>query len=439
MTSVPEAFLFQESRSHSTKVVMFRRLNGPIAILNLASSVAFGALMYIFRSFNSTDYPHAHGTDFIYYVSRASVRVGDLLHASSRTAATTEGVARHGDILWGSIRTDLMIACTVMFSTVLIYIGVQFCARRFMSSRTLEIASFLAALLIMPGVYVFVCWLAWNWSIETRGGMGFWQSPYWPGLVLSFLAAVFAALLLLKRRSRTSLVSAVLVTIHSGMWFWLIVSALPLSMYLSLRIWWLLPFTFLLAVVVSFGVLYYEQENEQPRIRTSRKRVLLVCAVLVSVSVLAYLWRPSAASALSTQHLTSTSIEYSRGPCFGACPSYSVIIGGDGSVKFNGTHNTRVKGNTTGSVDPKKVAQILNRLNSANFNALEDRAFLWCFDTPTVGVSVTINGEKKTVMSDAACYGKKDGIQGRFVEVAEEIDQIVDTDQWVKCENRYCR
>jgi len=69
---------------------------------------------------------------------------------------------------------------------------------------------------------------------------------------------------------------------------------------------------------------------------------------------------------------------------------------------------------------------------------LEDRAFSWGFDTPSVGVRIWEDGKTKRVVSDAGFVGSKDGRQSRFVQAAREIDSILESVKWTDCEGEEC-
>jgi|HubBroStandDraft_4_1064222.scaffolds.fasta_scaffold220922_2 hypothetical protein len=92
----------------------------------------------------------------------------------------------------------------------------------------------------------------------------------------------------------------------------------------------------------------------------------------------------------------------------------------------------------TGMVSSGQFRQILHELAGIRFFSIEDRAFRWCFDSASVGISISIDGKTKSVVGDASCTGAQSGVQARFVEVADEIDAIVGTNRWIcrgPCQN----
>ena len=159
----------------------------------------------------------------------------------------------------------------------------------------------------------------------------------------------------------------------------------------------------------------------------------------VGLAALLAIWTPSRneLSELPT-NVESATIELSRDWCRGPCPIYVVSVHGNGDVEYVGKKFVRIKGIQKAKVKPEQVAQILEILGRSKFFALEDRAFSWCFDTPSVSVSVSVDGRGKRVSSDASCSGAKSGMQAKFVQATDEIDKILGSDEWVRCEG-YCR
>ena len=67
-------------------------------------------------------------------------------------------------------------------------------------------------------------------------------------------------------------------------------------------------------------------------------------------------------------------------------------------------------------------------------------AFEWCFDTASTRISVSVDGRKKPVTTDECNFPSKAAPKARFLEVADEIDTIVGSKQWVQCNgNGFCR
>jgi len=147
-------------------------------------------------------------------------------------------------------------------------------------------------------------------------------------------------------------------------------------------------------------------------------------------------WSPSRNIHLNhPRNLDSVTVELSRGPCFGSCPAYTVTVRGDGQVQYVGQRRLPgIQTKKSGTVGREKVVEILQVLDRVEFMTLEGHAFFWAFDTPTVGVRTSLDGKTKQVASDASFVGSPKGRQARFVEATREIDAILASSAWLKCE-----
>lgn len=175
------------------------------------------------------------------------------------------------------------------------------------------------------------------------------------------------------------------------------------------------------------------------RTRATNPAWFLLLAPLVLAAVV---WRTPLNVELShPRDLKSVTVELSRGPCFGPCPVYTIIVRGDGQVEYVG--HGRWQGHTvettkSGTIGQDQVAQILRALDQVEFMTLDGRAFDWAYDTPSVGVRVSVDGKTKEVVSDSGSVGPPRGRQAQFVEAAHEIDAVLDSTNWTKCQGE-CR
>jgi hypothetical protein len=106
------------------------------------------------------------------------------------------------------------------------------------------------------------------------------------------------------------------------------------------------------------------------------------------------------------------------------CSSYSVRVHGNGSVEYTGERREE-RDRPPAAVSTEQVTTILHKLESIGFFGIEESAFEWCFDTPRIAVLVAVDGVTHRVSSDAWCSGAESSTQARFVQVANEIDQII--------------
>ncbi len=128
-----------------------------------------------------------------------------------------------------------------------------------------------------------------------------------------------------------------------------------------------------------------------------------------------------------------------RGPCYGSCPSYSLTLHGDGLIEYRGTRFVRVKETQTARISAEQLMQVLRDLDRMDFFAVEDRAFQWCFDSASTSISVSVDGRQKRVTTDDCAVGAKGGPKATFLQIADEIDTIVGSKQWVQCNGWSCR
>ncbi|HME12630.1 MAG TPA: DUF6438 domain-containing protein [Candidatus Acidoferrum sp.] len=289
-------------------------------------------------------------------------------------------------------------------------------------------ATGMIAIFAMPMMYVWLLKISW-----ARGA----AYAFWQDFRPAFLGAEIVVAVLLvgisRLRSLSLWTTAPLVMSHCIFWLyfsWPHLYALPQQELLS-------PRFFMLAFPLSglIWLLYWQTAHtNQPQPGRDVGRVRLALGALAAIVFLLLAWWPSHAHPIGGNgQLDSLVIELDRSRCFGSCLPYDMTIRGDGDVRFTGWHRYRETEYTNhATLAPEQVSQIVQALNRSRFFALDDRAFDWCFDTPTVSISVTVNGKSKSVGSDSDCFGPKFGRQARFVQAAAEIDSIVGTSRWIQ-------
>lgn len=128
----------------------------------------------------------------------------------------------------------------------------------------------------------------------------------------------------------------------------------------------------------------------------------------------------------------SMTITLERGPCFGACPDYTVTIAPDGAVSYEGRRFVRVTGAQTGRADPAALAALREHILRANFFSLRPSYRAHVTDLPTYRVTVT---EGTRVHSVEDYGGTMDtGMPPVVREIEDEIDSVAGTAQWVRIE-----
>jgi hypothetical protein len=168
----------------------------------------------------------------------------------------------------------------------------------------------------------------------------------------------------------------------------------------------------------------------------SRKAAWTLAFAAVVLVAIVMVWSPARNIELAhSWNVDSETIELSRGPCYGSCPAYTITVKGSGQVEYVGLQgHLRIQTKKSGNIGREKAVQILKVLEGVEFTTLESRAFTWTFDTSSIGVRTSIDGKTKQVVSDGYVVGAPKGRQARFVEATREIDSILATSIWLKCE-----
>lgn len=136
---------------------------------------------------------------------------------------------------------------------------------------------------------------------------------------------------------------------------------------------------------------------------------------------------PVAAPA-ETPSMSNVEIRLTRGVCFGFCPDYTVTISGSGEVHYEGRRFVNVVGERTATIPEEDVAQLLRRFDDVGFNRLDDAYRAQVSDLPTYTVSLTRNGQTKTVVD----FGGVDaGMPREIRDLQREIDRVAGTAEWV--------
>jgi len=300
----------------------------------------------------------------------------------------------------------------------------------------------LTALFGVPLGLLYVAKLTW----DTRDKLSFWNSAGVKLFVVEL--ACFAFFLILRRRWRVSKWAVtfplLLHFIGWSFWLWSRVSQLVVfaSYDQSSRHVHMLfgPAIFTASFPLSgFAWLRYIRQAKSPaeRIPGLGHRKKAIASSLSAIIVLGVLWLPGKGYGVShSKNIKSLRVVMKRTKCYGTCPEYSVAVTGDGAVEYNGIQFVGKKGRETASISSDQVVRLAKDLDRINFFALEDKAFLWCFDTPRVNVSVSVDGRMKTVSSDGYCTGRESGHQAEFIRFTRELDQVVDSGKWVDCTGR---
>lgn len=135
----------------------------------------------------------------------------------------------------------------------------------------------------------------------------------------------------------------------------------------------------------------------------------------------------------------NTAITLDRSVCYGFCPSYSIRIGGDGTVAYVGRQFVKVVGTASSQVPLSDVQGLANEMEQANYFDLtvpETCAQGISTDFPTATTSLTLAGATHTIER----YQGNACAPAVLTTLEDRIDTVANSAQWVKCDTAdgYC-
>lgn len=125
-----------------------------------------------------------------------------------------------------------------------------------------------------------------------------------------------------------------------------------------------------------------------------------------------------------------TRISFSRTPCYGFCPSYSVVLERDGSATWKDALFVSRLGKRRGRITPKRfaaLAALLDRpglpsvLSQVKRNALKPR--------PTDGAGFTLSIERGDQKVEVEDFGF--GTPAEFVSIEKQLDEAAKSVAWL--------
>ena len=125
---------------------------------------------------------------------------------------------------------------------------------------------------------------------------------------------------------------------------------------------------------------------------------------------------------------TDFSIKLSRSGCYGTCPSYSVVIHGDGKIEFHGRHYIAIPGDHQARIPPEAAARLLERFRAAGFFEFKDKYVASVTDNPTYCLELAIGAKRKTITDYVGTWV---GMPTLVSELEDAVDETAGTDRWV--------
>lgn len=121
-----------------------------------------------------------------------------------------------------------------------------------------------------------------------------------------------------------------------------------------------------------------------------------------------------------------STIEFSRGSCFGMCPVYMLTIHGNGKVYYNGYSHTKPGVDST-TISKEAVDFLFGTLKKNGFNELESQYLNTSIpDLPTATISLYHLDTKKTVQHTSGISTAPKWVN----EFDYTIDSIVNVERW---------
>jgi Domain of unknown function (DUF6438) len=410
---------------------------------NIVCAAAYALSLYVDRSVSSWQPLNDSG----YYFLRAAVRVNDVLHLLHLRADTrmAGNIADRGQfIFWDHTATATAFVATVCSMVAVILVLIEGLTLISGFRRVFRPLAGFLALFAAPAGYMLVWKVTWKWPTgfvpgQTSIEHGFFWFPFY--VLAGELGAFFVLFLINRKRAISRWATGFLVLLHSAFWGAFLFSCLPIYLRESNAPYFIHVGLWLIPSLGAAWSLYVLPGPASAAALFGKGRIgpwSLIAAVL-GAAALVILWRAGDSHACAqSKDINSAMVVLSRSSCFGSCPVYTITIHGDGAIEYVGSRFVKVGGKQIAAANSEAFATILQRLDQVHFFSLEDRAFARSFDSPGVSVAVRINGTSKSVASDAGCVGAESGAQAEFVQATNDIDKIVGSERWVRCEGR-CR
>ncbi len=394
---------------------------------NIAGALFFGALVYVLKNWASM----RPVNDSTYVCLRSMYRLIDFFGLHSQNSVVTSAVRREFPTRSEQLGAEVFVIVTWLgltaAVTVVLWLSRHTRIYRLILGHTAKTVLLFAA----PVCCLYVSWLTWNWPYEpvVRAGNFFTESlPF--AVFLAEIICLGLLLFFLRRKRLPTWLRVLAISIHFVFWvsvLWSETHILLFPIYARGLVLVLLPVSTLIYVLRG--------DRSATPIQSPKARWGwgLAAALLV---VTGAVWSPARKIELSHPlNIDTVMVELSRGPCYGACPAYTITVRGDGQIQYVSEPGySRLQTRKSGTIEREKIVKVLQMLDHVDFMTLEGRAFFWGFDSPSIGVRTSVDGKTKQVVSDTHFVGAPKGRQARFVETTRGIEAILASSRWLKCE-----
>ncbi len=121
-------------------------------------------------------------------------------------------------------------------------------------------------------------------------------------------------------------------------------------------------------------------------------------------------------------------IVYSKGPCFGKCPIYTMTIYNTGLVKYNGRRYTTKNGKHEKMLDKKNYTELVKLFRKNRFWRFDDTYGMDLVDAPTTTISFSDDDKVKTIKG-------KSQFPEKLKELMIRLDTLANSkDGWIMTE-----
>jgi hypothetical protein len=120
-------------------------------------------------------------------------------------------------------------------------------------------------------------------------------------------------------------------------------------------------------------------------------------------------------------------VSLQRTPCFGTCPVYSVQVGSDGLVSYDGERFVAVTGHQTRRISRAAVQRLRRQVIASGFMALPEHSGQIGTDLPSQTIVVTLNGRTHGVTN----HNPQGRTPRAFARLAAAIDAETGAGRWV--------
>lgn len=175
---------------------------------------------------------------------------------------------------------------------------------------------------------------------------------------------------------------------------------------------------------------YLFRRNRESRRKGQNEMDLLNCKIMkyiptISFVALAFILMASTCRPFSTKDISKMKplVELKKGPCFGSCPVFEMIIYEGGWVSYEGERFTNRIGMHMKQIDVETFKDVMRAFEDADVWQYQNIYKAQIPDMATVTVVYHKDGNTKSIKG-------KDGRPAKIVELGKMLDQIAQSSGW---------